>query len=148
MGLEDRKQSKTLDGVVYEVTPLPFGVGKTALMRLLKIASPVLSGVFKENTTQGMASALFGSLPEHLSDEDVSYFAGLFGPYSQYQDESGNWIKLVTGAQDMHFSGRYMAFLQWLIFACEVNFADFFRGITAAGGGAGLLQKMAAKTAA
>jgi hypothetical protein len=141
MGLEDRKVSKTIDGVVYEVTPLPFGVGRKALMRAIRIVSPIISAAFKEGDPRATAAAIFDVLPDALSDEDVEYFAQTFGPYSQFQSGTEP-TKLTTAQQDLHFAGRYYAFMQWLLFCFEANFADFFSGIKN-GAGIGALLKMA-----
>lgn len=145
MGLEERRQTKEIGGVTYQVTPVPFGVGRVALVRLLKIVSPVLSEAFKQSSNQAMAAGVLSVLPSSLSDDDISYYAKLFGPYSEFMNGS-EWIKLTDAQQDLHFAGKYYEFLEWLLFAISVNYAPFFSGILKGGAGGGLLRTMAPTT--
>lgn len=141
MGLEERKQSRQLDGVTYEVTPLPFGVGKRELIRFIKLASPVISAAFEKQDSRAMAASIFGVVPDVLTDEDVDHFRNTFGPYSQFQ-QGAEWLKLTTAQQDLHFAGRYMSFMKWLAFCFEVNFSDFFAGIRDGAGVGAVLMGM------
>lgn len=129
MGLEERQQTREIDGVVYRVTPLPFGTGRPALMRLLKVMAPVLSAALAEPTNAN--AALLAALPTALSDDDLAWFARIFGDASQYQDGS-RWVPLIQQNQELHFAARYEAFFRWLLFCVEVNFGGFFGGIKTA----------------
>ncbi len=139
MGLEERKQTKEIDGVTYEVTPLPFGVGQKTLMRTIKIMSPIMSAMMKGGTqAQGVALAL-EALPIALSDADVTYFGETFGKASRYQD-GDKWVPLLSSTQELHFAGRYLAFMQWITFCLEVNFKSFFSSMKDGGGLGDLFQ--------
>lgn len=122
MSLSDKNQEKEIDGFTYVVTPLPFGVGRQALMRLIRVVSPVFSAALGGGKVE---AAIFNALPLALSDDDVVYFAKVFGDASRYKDGE-KLVPLVSQNQELHFAARYKAFLQWLIFCVEVNYKDFF----------------------
>ncbi len=145
MGLEERKQTVEIDGTVYEITPVPFGVGRPALMRLIRIISPIFAAAMKQQGRDAAIGAVFEALPTALADEDVVYFEKLFGPYSQFQHGS-EWIKLVDAQRELHFAGRYLVFARWLVACMRCNFGDFFIGITSGDAFGGLVQMMAAPT--
>src|SRR6266850_8262074 len=118
MGLEERKQSRAIEGVTYEVTPLPFGVGQKALMRTIKVVSPILAAAFRagvDTKDPTFYAGLFEALPSALTDEDLTWFAKVFGDASVYL-ENGKNVPLVPSNQELHFAGRYMEFFKWLIF--------------------------------
>ena len=138
MGLEERQQEKEIDGTLYRVTPLPFGIGQKALMRLLKVLSPVLSAALSDNSQGAMLSAIPGALTE----DDLAWFARTFGDASFYQ-EGGKWVPLVTKNQELHFAGRYETFFRWLIFSIEVNFSGFFSGLSRDASAAGAMAAIA-----
>lgn len=145
MGLDSKAIEREIDGVTYKVWPIPFGVGRPVLIRLLGVLSPVLAGVFKASTKEGMAAAVFDSLPSVLSDADLSYFSKVFGDAAQFKNERGDWQPLVEKNQGDHFAGRYLAFFQWIVLACEVNYASFFAGIKNGASADGLLRMMTPK---
>ncbi len=140
MGLEERTQEREINGVNYSVTPLPFGVGRKTLMRLVKIISPIAAAAFR-----GDNAGVFEALPLALTDDDVEYFAKIFGQQSRYL-EDGNWKPLLPANQEMHFAGRYAEFVKWLVFSIEVNFGGFFSGKSGEGL-ADLLKVIQAKAA-
>jgi hypothetical protein len=126
MGLEERTQSKEIGGILYEVTPLPFGVGQKALVRLVKLASPVLSALLAEGGNKALAgAAAIKQLPGVLTEEDLAYFAKTFGTASKYQNDNA-MIPLVVQNQELHFAGRYSEFFDWIAFSIEVNYGSFF----------------------
>ena len=131
MSLDDKKQSRSIDGFEYSVTPLPFGIGHKALLRFMRLAAPVIA----EMSTVGggdMKNAIAAALrviPNALTEDDVNYFAETFGKYSAYASD-GKSVPLVTQNRDLHFGGRYTAFFEWLAFCVEVNFSSFFGDLT------------------
>lgn len=131
MGLDERKQERIIDGVVYEVTPLPFGIGRRALSRFVAIAAPVIGSVMERTSTGSIEKAVASALPvlaTSLTDDELSYFAKTFGNASRYQD-GDRMVPLLEAQQEAHFSGRYTAFFEWLAFSVEVNFSPFFRDL-------------------
>ena len=159
MGLEERTQSKTIGDFTYEVTPLPFGVGRKALMRLVKIMSPVLAGAFSGQgnamsaaaatgasakaasaaASAASAAGAFGALPDAMTDADLEFFAKTFGDTTRFSSESNpKKLVLTSDNQELHFAGRYLEFAQWLIFCIEVNYKGFFTGMGSLNGGGGI----------
>ena len=139
MDLSTRAQERIIDGVNYRAWPVPFSVGRPLLVRAAKIAAPAFAAALKSagepaSTGAQQAAQMSGALEAigaYLTDTDVVKFADAFGSASSYWGEKKGgeegWIPLVVANQDMHFAGRYSAFLQWLQFNMEVNgFADFF----------------------
>ena len=134
MGLEERAQDREIDGVTYRSWPLPFGIGQKALLRTIRVLSPIMAVL-----TRGDQAAVFDVLPTALTDEDVAYFSDIFGKSSKYKDGE-NWVPLLTSAQELHFAGRYSAFMRWVVLNMEVNFAGFFDGKAGGMGVADLAQ--------
>jgi hypothetical protein len=139
MGLEEKAQTREIDGRAFRAWPLPFGLGLTALVRLSGIVSPVLSSMFKGATESERMAGLFDALPAALSVDDVQYFARLFGDASHVKD-GDNWVPLVEKNQAERFEGQYMAFFKWLTFCMEVNFSGFFDGVMKGGAGVDLAK--------
>lgn len=127
--LEAKAIEEEIDGVLYKVWPVPFSVGRPALVRVIGLLSPVLSSMLAAKSKQEMGAALFSTLPASMSDADLVYFAKLFGDASQYKNSEGNWAPLVDKVQSAHFEGRYLAYFQWLALAMRCNFAGFFSGL-------------------
>ncbi len=131
MDLSARSEERTIDGVNYKCWPVPFGVGRPLLVRAFKAVAPAFAAAFKSGGTGGggMAAAL-EAIAASLDDTDIAKFATAFGDASSFWGElkeGEGWKPLPTVVQNLHFAGRYDAFLQWLIFAMEVNgFARFF----------------------
>ena len=140
-------KKKEIDDFVYEVTPLPFGIGHKALLRFLKIAAPVMASVMeKRGTTELAAAAAIRMIPAILSEDDITHFSSVFGKYTRYQS-GDKWVPLVAENQELHFAGRYSAFFGWLAFCVEVNFSSFFGDlIKQAGGVADRVPDMMATT--
>ena len=65
-----------------------------------------------------------------LSEADLGYFCEKFGSCSFVHLEDGKLPRLDKVFDD-HFAGRTGAMVKWLVFAVEVNFADFLDGAKA-----------------
>ena len=143
--LSTKAIEEEIDGVMYKVWPLPFSVGRPALVRLLGVLSPILSGVFKAQSEAGQAAALFEALPAALTDADLAYFGKVFGDASQYRTASGDWAPLIEKIQAEHFADRYFAYFRWIALAARCNYAGFFAGIKSGASAGGLFQMMTPK---
>lgn len=131
--LSNRAQEREIDGIRYKVWPISMKPhGTAALVRLIKLISPVLASVLKADTKAAMGAALFEALPNTLTESDIDYFAKVFGDAAQYLNDKGEWAPLVDKVQADHFAGRYFALFQWIAFAAEVNYGNFFVGIRSA----------------
>src|SRR5581483_3163331 len=132
MGREERAKTREIEGVTYTVTPVTFSIGRPAIMRLLKIVTPVVGAFYREGTQQEGIAAILETLPGVLCDADVIYFAETFGPHSTYAD-GDKQVPLVPKNQEQHFDGKFLEYFRWLIFCIEVNCAGFFGGGTSGG---------------
>lgn len=142
--LRDRAIEEEIDGVAYKVWPVPFSIGRPALVRLLGILSPILAAAFRGGTRD--IAGVFEALPAALGDSDLQYFGKVFGDAAQYKNDKGDWCPLVDKVQADHFAGRYLAFFQWIVLAVRCNYGGFFDGIRSGVGGADLLQMMQQKS--
>lgn len=106
-----RTEKREIQGSTYEVTQLGAITGSKVFVRVLKLLGPVF-------TTKD-TSKLF----EALHEEDLTYLCNTFAPLTMVQGQ-GQLDKIF----DVHFTGRYMAMLQWLFFNLELNFGDFLKG--------------------
>ncbi len=117
--LRAKAQRRDIDGVTYEVWPLQHSVAQKILLKFLRALGAAASAV------DGSDGAQFAALAKALPDEDIAFIAAKFGDASACE-EDGKMVPLVAMKQDMHFAGRFDAYLRWLLFAAEVNFAGFF----------------------
>lgn len=142
MGVEDKMQEREIGGVVYKTHPLPFEEGIKALLRFIRVLSPVLSAAFSQASKSDAVAGVFAALPTVLTDDDVKWFAEKFGQAAWYKgDSEDQWVPLVTKNRPEHFELRYLEYFQWIGFCAEVNFAPFFSGIMNATDGAETLLK-------
>lgn len=126
MGIEEKKRSKEINGVVYEVAPLPFSIGKVALLKFSKIATPVIAQVLGSdgNHEAAVASAI-ATLPALLTEEDLNYFTTEFGKQSKYK-VGDKMVPMTSTNIELHFAAEYGSYFKWLAFCVEVNFGGFF----------------------
>jgi hypothetical protein len=127
---------KEIGGVTYRTTPLAFSVGLPLLKRLIDIVAPVAAAALRGPTEAHMVANILETLPQLLTEKDLDRFANAFGPVSSYLNDAGQWVSLVKNAKvdnrEIHFTGRYLEFMQWLLFCVEVNFKGFLGGVTKA----------------
>lgn len=126
MGLEEKEATKEIGGVNYKMLPLPFGIGAKALRRFVAVASPLIAAAMSGGGVASYA-AIFEALPGAISDDDVTYFAELFGARSHYQD-GDRWVPLVAANRETHFAMRYLDFIKWIGFGVNLNFQDILSG--------------------
>lgn len=128
---------REIDGVTYRVQPLAFSAGLPILKRLIDIVAPIAAAALRGGSANGMYANVLDVAPQAFTEKDLERFADAFGPRSQYLNDAGQWVTLIKNAKvdnrETHFTGRYLAFMRWLIFCVEVNFAGFFNGATKEG---------------
>lgn len=129
MGLDEKAQTRTIGDDVYRVHPVAFGVGRKALIKLVKIVAPMLAAASAPGTKDDKIAALLTALPESLSEDDVEYFADVMGAASWIDHADGRQQALVKQNRELLFGHKYLEFFQWLGFALEVNYAPFFSGV-------------------
>jgi len=134
MGFQEHTQSRTIDGYIYEVSPVAVGPGRKLLVKLLKIVAPAvkesgLDGVQQAGTGMAKGLALIATLIDRLSDSDLEDAQKLFGPQTRFtRDGEEAWITLTYDMQQTHFAAQYQQLVEWLKFALEVNYGSFFSG--------------------
>jgi len=119
-------KSKKIGQYDYRVTQLDALSGRKLFIRLAKIAGPAL-GEFDTKDAQKSIAAVLGKIAASLSDEDMDAFCDVLakttevagGEYNQRSPQLADVFAL-------HFAGKYLEMFQWLAFALEVNFGDFF----------------------
>ena len=142
--LEER--DKLIGSNRYYVTQLGAGKGRQALSRLVKVLGPVVAHIVSDAKPGAAASALSRvsgdalkgallELSERISEADINYFCETFGQFSKVDTGDGKRPQMSLEFQNLHFAGKYGEMMQWLAFAAEVNFSDFF-GVLGASGGA------------
>lgn len=131
MDLMDQKQEREIGGVKYQAWPLPFGVARPALVRLIGLSKPLLAGYLRGTDKADKLAGFLDAL--QFTDDDLKYFSDKFGDASRFQS-GDQWAPLVAGVQDQHFAGRLLEYFQWLTFCIEVNFASFFVGVKSGSG--------------
>lgn len=112
-------KSKEIGGATYVVTPMVATKGRKVFARLIKIAGPVL-GKIAEAPPEGRQAALLAAIGAHVSEDDFEYFCDVFAPTTTVDGAD------LSKAFAVHFMGKYADMVEWVAFAVEVNFGDFF----------------------
>ncbi len=122
-------ESREIGGKTFTVKKLSFGKGQPLLVKLLAAAGPVLAKATGDRT---QAMALLGS---SLSNELIDECANTLGAVSSVKIDSVEFPSLEkSGIRDSVFDGDYLSFFEWLAFALEVQYRDFFLGLLARAG--------------
>lgn len=133
MQLETERE---IDGVRFRMTPLGFAKARRIFVRLTKIAGPAMAKAAPQGASD-LADAM-AVLTEKVSDADLEDLAETFGDCTRFSQDGDAWPFLNKANREALFSGgRLMLFFQWLAFALEVNYSDFFEWLKSAGGAAG-----------
>ncbi len=157
-----QSKERVIDDKKYCITQLGWREGKTVLMRLFKILAPSVGSLVKGlNNVPGKDSLLdanisfdnvsdaLNSLSSYLNDEDMTYFIETFAKKTMVTMPGGAIIKLGNqfqvdeGSMEAVFGGDYQALMRWLMFAIEVNYANFFTGAGGLNAFAQAMQKVA-----
>mgnify|MGYP001564454346 CR=1 FL=1 len=144
MALETKERQIGDRGYTYHVTELPAKKGRALLVRLIKTLGPVFGQLVSDmkpadpKVKAGALSAINGQsisralseLAGRLTEADLEHVCQVLGEHSEVSDEENpdHRKKLTPGAQEFHFAGRYLEMFEWIGFALEVNFSDFFSG--------------------
>ena len=118
---------KTIGDITFEVTPLGFKQGRKAFVRLSKALSPSLGELTaaKDLFDAGTIAGALEKLLDHISDEDLDWFAEVMGKGTRFSRDGDKWPFLNEANREALFAGNLMLFFQWLVFCFEVNFSDF-----------------------
>jgi hypothetical protein len=145
-----KSEKKTINGSVYQVTTLPYGVGKRVLLRLCKVCGPTVAKAFAaapdlrdkdlgDLQVAAVTPALAAAVEQLVMDLDEDSFDMISDALAGATVilEGDKQIEL-SQVREVRFAGNYGEMLQWLAFALKVNFFNF---------SGGLGQKMAAALA-
>ncbi len=122
-------ETRVIDGISFEVTPLGFTAGRKLFVRLSKALGPALAhlaggapSLAALDLPRAVASAL-----ESLTDADLDWASEILGDCTRvWEDDASKKPFLDKSHRESLFSGRILLFFRWLAFALEVNYSDFF----------------------
>ena len=121
-----KTEEKQIGACIYRVSQLGAIKGRAAFLRLVKALGPIAGGLVDAKGKQA-ASLDLGDLMARLTltEDDLTFFCDLFAEKTFIVKSDGKTPRL-DHCFDDHFAGRYLEMIQWLAFAVQVNFADFF----------------------
>jgi hypothetical protein len=129
-------KTKQIGSFNYRVKQLPDPMGTRLLMRLIRVLTPSLGAGLKglpeggegisvaELTTKALGDAII-ALGDSLSEDDFLFICDTLSTDAEFSD-GNTWFPMTSDKS--HWSGRYLQKFQWLVFALEVNYADFLGG--------------------
>ena len=115
-------------GHIYHVTQFGARHGGRVLVRLLKMAGGAIGEALQgaDDLDMSVAGKVIANLADTVSEGDYDYLIDTFAKVSAVEIE-GKPVPLHNeGVLDVHFAGAYVELGQWLAFAIEVNFGNFF----------------------
>ncbi len=123
-------ETKTIGAFRYKVTQLDAHRGRRAFMRLTKLIGPAMVQLQSSGKLDDKIEKAITQLVDRLGEDDVDYFCDLFASMTSVSggDLKANAEPQLDAIFSVHFAGRYLEMLQWLIFSMKVNFASFFGG--------------------
>lgn len=136
--LESRE--RRIGSTTYRVTQLPAKLGRSMLVRFVRLVGPGAgsfvgglgrAGAFDAGIAQGIAEGLH-DLCRRLNDDDVNAICDELAKYTVVVQSRDIELRL-SDIFDDHFAGKYDQMLAWLRFCLEVNFASFFGASNGAG---------------
>jgi len=128
-----------VEDLTFEITPMPLKKARKVSLQLARALGPAAAAaLMRANSLGELRSAsprLLGSaimeLLEHLDDSMVDGLFKAFGDHCTWIREDGRRPLFQEAQQEEAFRGRVLLSFQWLKACTEVNFADFFDGLTA-----------------
>jgi len=161
-------EEKQIGETTYRVTMLGAKAGRNLLVRLFKIAGPVLGELLEglEGTKDPKKGAELGGLgfslgdlgmdavaraleelASRISEQEFAYLCDTLADRTEVVLEGGERVLRLSQVFDLHFAGKYRELFGWLAFALTVNYRDFFGDSTGGALLAGLMGKRAPTTA-
>ena len=121
-------QTKTIDGVTYEVLPLGALASARVAARVLKMAAPafgdIASLVAASKAVNSALEGLMSGIATDLDDEVIVFAMEQFAKVTHFEVDGRKLPMISSQAShlDEHFRGRFVPMLQWLAFAASVSF--------------------------
>lgn len=122
-------EKKRIGRFDYEVKQLGAIAGRDLLVRMSKMLGPALGMILSGKASLAQAGAALASASQMLEPAELEHFCDVLGRSSSvYVTEAGKpAVKTLDLAyQELHFAGEYAEMFQWIGFAMEVNFGNFF----------------------
>lgn len=129
------EKTRQIGEVTFYVSPLPFSKARRVGLRLAKTLAPgigatmealaAVGGSVGDVDTASIGPAL-GTALDPVSDEDLEYFAEVFGGVTRFSTDGTAKPFLGKAEREILFRGNLVLFFQWLVFAVEANYSDFF----------------------
>lgn len=119
----DRRE---IDGVTFEVTQLGFAQGRRLFLKVSRLLGPALAGLAKGPVNDlALASAVQSALAT-ISDEDLEDISETLGTVTRFSTDGIKNPFLNRANRETLFAGAiFSRFVPWIVFALEVQFADF-----------------------
>jgi hypothetical protein len=129
----------------YHVTQLPSSQARKLLVRLVKMAGPILASLLEDKDLVGgtapmvervsaldskTLAAMLRDFADRVSESDLEYLCSTLGGCTQVEGSDGKLGPLDLETQELHFrGGRLSELFRWLGFGLEVQYSDFFDGL-------------------
>lgn len=127
------------EDLTFEITPLPFKKARKVSLLLARALGPSMAAALANAPTKAALKAMhprsmgaaLDELTNHLDDAILDSLFREFGEHCTWHRENGNSPIFKEGTtQDQAFRGRILSSFHWLRACVEVNFADFFTGLS------------------
>ena len=129
-------ETTTINGRTYEVTKLPYKLGKKILLILYRTVGPAAAEALAKAPEGNLAdiqvrhlapafSAAVGGLAERLEEKDFDLVVDTMAQYTKISKEGASNLIPLKGEIEFHFSGNYGELFKWLGFALRVNYSGF-----------------------
>lgn len=130
MGMAEKEQTRTIEGVTYLISPMSFDISREALIRFGKICGPFIANLATarggdEASKHEAVKNAIQAIVALVSNEDLKYFDSVFAPRTKYIDHEGKEIYLKP-VLVVHFDDKLDAYFQWLRECILINWSKAF----------------------
>lgn len=125
-----KTQTKTIDGVRFEVTQLLGPESRRLFVRIAQQFGPGLVELLSSKGEEARLQAATVRLLTSLTEADIDLASEEFGKTTRFSTDGRNWPYLDRDARETLFEGdRLLLHFQWLAFALEVQYGSFAGGL-------------------
>lgn len=142
-------KTRLIGNTRYQVTQLPSSHARKLLVRLVRMAGPIVASLLEDKTLidtnapivervskldSKTLATMLRDFSTRVSEADLEYLCETLGGCTQIESLDGKLSPLDLEAQELHFrGGRLSELFRWLAFALEVQYSDFFSGLGGVG---------------
>lgn len=137
----ERQETREIGGREVTVKSLKMGPGRELLVRIFGVAFPAIADALRGGADMralaggarlsAVIGTLLGGVGGRLDNALVDHVAHTLGAVSTAKLDGAQLSLATEVMRDTVFDGDYMAFFEWLAFALEVQYRDFFGGLQA-----------------